>query len=138
MPTGLLFQTVTVMEEPPGGWDRREPPGAHVVLSRASETALPTHPLSRRVNKEIDAVANRIHQVMQARGGVLLTVSFQELMPSDLDATPSYRFNFVSVDRPGPVASLVLRTHLTSRPRLGEATDGYMPQEVFLWVTKAA
>lgn len=136
MATGLLFQTLTVLDEPPEGWGRPVPPGAHVVLSPPSPTALPKHPLSLRVNKEIDAVAMRIHQLMQAKGGVLLTVSFQEFMPSDLDATPSYRFNFVSVERPGPAPSLVLRTHLTSRPRIGEASDGYVPQEVFLWATK--
>lgn len=139
MATDLLFQTVTVLEEPPEGWAASPlppPPGDHCVLSAPSPMAMPKHPLTVRINQEIEGLAPRIRAVMQARGGVLLTVSIQERVPSDPNEDPSYKFNFVSVNRPGPVPTLVLRTHLTSRPRVGEAAEGYVAQEIFLWATK--
>jgi hypothetical protein len=136
MPAGLVFQTITILEErewTPLQW--REPPGLRVSLSHASPVALPKHGLALRVNQEIEVVAMRIRQMMQARGGVLLTVSIQERKPIAPDEKPVYKFNWVNVDRPGPVPSLVLRTHLTSRPRRGWASKGYVHQRIYLWAT---
>jgi hypothetical protein len=98
---------------------------------------LPKHHISLRVNQNIEVLAMRIRQMMQARGGVLLTVSIQERTSTEPDGRPEYKFNFVTVDRPGPVPSLVLRTQLLSRPRRGWATKGYMHRRIYLWATKA-
>jgi hypothetical protein len=128
---------MTVLDEPPGGWKGFHPPGLKVLLSAVSEIALPKHPLSRRVNQELDAMAPRIRQMMQLRGGVLVTVAVQERRPTAPNDLPSHKFNFLTIDRPGPVPALVLRTQLTSRPRRGWATKGYAQHRIYLWATVA-
>jgi hypothetical protein len=137
MPAGLAFQTLTIVEEPPDGWRGPVPPGPHVTLSHRSPTALPKHPLSLRVNQDLELLAMRIRQMMQAYGGVLLTVSLQERAPAAADQPTEYRFNWVTVDRPGPVPSLVLRTQRLSRPRRGKAARGFVHRRTYLWATKA-
>lgn len=136
MPAGLAFQTLTIVEEPPGGWRGPVPPGPKVTLSEPSATALPRHPLSLRVNQELELLAMRIRQMMQARGGVLLTVSLQERAPSTPDKPTEYKYNWVTVDRPGPVPVLVLRTQRLSRPRRGQASRGFVHRRTYLWATK--
>ena len=138
MPAGLVFQTITVLRDRSDDWSPRNwrvPPGLEVRLSAPSPTAMPKHPLSLRLNQELEVVAMRIRQMMQARGGVLLTVSIQEKRPAAPEEEVLYKFNWVSVDRPGPVPALVLRTHLTVRPRRGWASKGYAHQRVYLWAT---
>jgi len=140
MPAGLSFQTLTIVEEPSEGWRGPVPPGPKVTLSERSATALPRHPLSLRVNQELELLAMRIRQMMQATGGVLLTVSTQErtsTAPHETRETIQYRFNWVTVDRPGPVPSLVLRTHRLSRPRRGQAAKGFVHRRTYLWATRA-
>lgn len=137
MSAGLSFQTLTIIEEPPGGWRGPLPPGPQIKLSERSATALPKHPLSLRVNQELALLAGRIHQVMQLRGGVLLTVSMQERVPTAANHDAEYRFNWVTVDRPGPVPALVLRTQRLSRPRRGFAAKGFVHRRTYLWATKA-
>jgi hypothetical protein len=138
MPAGLVFQIITILEDrewTPLRW--AQPPGLSVSLSAPSPVVLPKHPISLRVNQEIEVAAIRIRQMMQARGGVLVTISLQERPPVAAGESASYKFNWVNVDRPGPVPSLVLRTHLTSRPRRGWASKGYVHRRVYLWATPA-
>jgi hypothetical protein len=138
MPVGLAFQTITILEEREWSPQRRsEPPGLRVELSERTPIALPKHGLAMRVNQEIEVVAMRIRQMMQLRGGVLLTVSIQERPAVAPEEGPSYKFNWVTVDRPGPAPSLVLRTQLTSRPRRGWASRGYAHRRIYLWATRA-
>ena len=59
MPVGLTFQTLTVTEEPEGGWTGPVPPGPRVVLSPPSNVALPKHPLSLRLNQDLEVHAFR-------------------------------------------------------------------------------
>jgi len=73
--------------------------------------------------------------MMQLRGGVLLTVSIQERAPTAANEVAAYRFNWVTVDRPGPVPSLVLRTQRLSRPRRGFAAKGFVHRRTYLWAT---
>jgi hypothetical protein len=75
--------------------------------------------------------------MMQATGGVLLTVSLQERAATAPHQTAEYKFNWVTVDRPGPVPSLVLRTQRLSRPRRGQAAKGFVHRRTYLWATKA-
>ena len=137
MPVGLAFQTLTIVEEPSEGWRGPVPPGPKVTLSERSATALPKHPLSLRVNQELELLSMRIRQMMQATGGVLLTVSLQERAATAPHQTAEYKFNWVTVDRPGPVPSLVLRTQRSSRPRRGQASKGFVHRRTYLWATKA-
>src|SRR5215831_20877865 len=106
MPAGLVFQTITILRDSSDDWSPqnwRVPPGLEVRLSAPSPTAMPKHPLSLRLNQELEVVAMRIRQMMQARGGVLLTVSIQEKRPTAPEEEILYKFNWVNVDRPGPV-----------------------------------
>ncbi|MGH7619684.1 MAG: hypothetical protein ACREPM_20920 [Gemmatimonadaceae bacterium] len=133
MPAGLVFQTITVLDETPKDWYA----GPAISLSERSPVALPKHGISLRVNQELELAALRVRQMMQLRGGVLLTVSLQQRKTTKADERPDYKFNFVTVDRPGPVPSLVLRTQLTSRPRRGWASKGYKQIKIYLWATRA-
>ncbi len=137
MPAALAFQTITIIEEPANGWRGPVPPGPQVKLSERSATALPRHPLSLRVNQELVLLATRIHQMMQARGGVLLTVSLQESVTTAANGPAEFKYNWVTVDRPGPVPSLVLRTQRLSRPRRGSASRGFVHRRTYLWATRA-
>ena len=140
MSTGIAFQTITIVDD--GTDDSRpfnafNPPGLKVSLSDRSSVALPKHPLKLRINQELEVLAIRIRQMMQLRGGVLLTVSIQE-RPSEGPVDPSnFKFNWVTVDRPGPVPSLVLRTQLASNPRRGRASKGFVHRRIYLWATGA-
>jgi hypothetical protein len=140
MAHGLAFQTIVIVDD---GTDEslslspRDPPGLKVQLSERSPVALPKHPLTRRVNQEIEILAVRIRQMMQLRGGVLLTISLQWRAETEDGDKPAYKLNWVTVDRPGPVPSLVLRTELTSHPREGHADEGFVHRHIYLWATAA-
>jgi hypothetical protein len=141
MPAGLLFQTIIIVDDgandvTPAPWS--QPPGLRVRLSEPSPIALPKHDISLRVNQELEILAGHINQVMQLVGGVLLTVSLQERAATTPEDQPTFKFNWVSVDRPGPVPSLVLRTQMASHPRRGRADKGYTHTRIYLWATKAA
>jgi hypothetical protein len=140
MPAGLVFQTITIIDDgasdaTPAQWSQ---PGLKVRLSDPSPVALPKHEISLRLNKELEVVATRILQMMQLVGGVLLTVSVQERAATTPEDRPAFKLNWVSVDRPGPVPSLVLRTQMASHPRRGRAGKGYTHRRIYLWATKAA
>jgi hypothetical protein len=72
MVQGLAFQTIDIVDD---GTDEsrplnpRDPPGLKVKLTERSSIALPKHPLTLRVNQEIELLAVRIRQMMQLRGG---------------------------------------------------------------------
>jgi hypothetical protein len=89
------------------------------------------------VNQEIEMLAVRIRQMMQLRGGVLLTISLQWRAETEGGDDSAYKLNWVTVDRPGPVPSLVLRTELTSHPREGYADEGFVHRHIYLWATAA-
>jgi hypothetical protein len=140
MNQGLAFQTIEIVDD---GTDdsaplnARTPPGLKVRLSDRSSVALPKHPLTLRVNQELEVLATRIRQMMQLRGGVLLTISIQQRVGGGDNGASDYKLNWVTVDRPGPVPSLVLRTQLASRPRRGRAGKGFVHRRIYLWATTA-
>jgi len=141
MPAGLVFQTISIVDDgssdaTPAHWSQQ--PGLQVRLSEPSPVALPKHEISLRLNRELEVIATRILQMMQLVGGVLLTVSVQERAATTPEDRPPFKLNWVSVDRPGPVPSLVLRTQMASHPRRGRASKGYTHRRIYLWATKAA
>jgi hypothetical protein len=140
MPAGLVFQTITIVHDGSSDassahWSQS---GLKVRLSDPSPVALPKHEIRLRLNMELEVVAARILQMMQLVGGVLLTVSVQERAATTPEDRPMFKLNWVTVDRPGPVPSLVLRTQMTSHPRRGRAGKGYTHRRIYLWATKAA
>jgi|SRR5581483_4670273 len=138
MPGRLAYRILTVADEDPRTpVNPLLPPGPRIVASAPMLLVMPDHGLRYRINQELEVLAPRIWSLMPPRGGVLLEMSIQERREVRENDDRSDRFNWITIQRPGPLPDLTLTTQLMLPVRRGRAAKGYVHRRVYLWATPA-
>ena len=145
----FMYQTIQVPNRMPmagGPSARGTAVAAGVKLLHKASVALNRWSVSYRVNRELEKMAEKIEQAMQAYEvrfqacmsdtGVLVVVGTMEWEHPDATGTRAQSFLSIHIGGAGSDARKVLREYLATPSMVQGAPRGWRRKDAYIWVTR--